>query len=134
MKHTFNLKKLLIIGVAALAFGATPALAGVNADNTLSATASLICSSDPCAVGSLVTASGSVSNLSRSVQKTTLTVSLTGPEGFAGYSSSSPIVLGPGKTVSRSVSALVTADYPAGAYTLTVTIDGASDSSTITIG
>jgi len=135
MKRTFNLKRVLAAGLGALALAVAPAAlanTATNDEGTLSATASLVCSSDPCTVGSVVTASGSVSNLSRSVQKTTLTVTLAGPNDF-GYSASSPIVLGPGRTASRSASVLVTSDYPAGEYTLTVTIDGASASSTILI-
>jgi hypothetical protein len=130
MTRKLNLKTFFATAVGALVLAATPAAlatTGSNSNDTFSATASLVCSS--CAdganarAGDTIVASGSVANITRHQEKTILTVTLSGPNGVI-YSSSSPVSMGPGKTIAKAATYTVSSSDAPGEYALTVTIDG----------
>ena len=139
MTHKLKLLCVTVVGAGILAL--TPAALATtssSSNDTFAATASLLCAT--CAdganaqAGDTITIGGSVSNLTRKQQKTTLAVTLTGPDGSVLYANSSSSSLGPGKTTSRDGKyVLSSADAP-GTYTLTVQIDGVSTSAELTVG
>jgi len=133
MIRKFTLKTFFATVVGALALVGTPAaLADTVSNGTLSASASLTCSTDPCTTGSIVTASGSVTNQSGRAQRTSVTITLSDASG-AVYVYSASAAVGPGKTIANSFNLVVSDSLPRGDYTLTVGIDGISASSTLTI-
>jgi hypothetical protein len=135
MTRKLTPKALFAAVAGALVLAATPAALAdttTNSNATFTATASMDCSTcgdrGYALAGDTIMLSGSVGNITRRQEKTLLTVTLSGPNGVL-YTSSSPVSLGPGKTIAKAASYAVSdADAP-GLYTLTVTIDGVAPTS-----
>jgi hypothetical protein len=84
---------------------------------------------DQATVGDVVTAAATVTNNTSKKQAVTITITVGLPNGGS-YSYSERVVLRPGQTYSDSLNYPITADYPPGTYTLTVSApDGIGTSS-----
>jgi hypothetical protein len=144
MFRSVKLNTLVATGLGVVALAIAPAaLADVTSstDGNIAVTTSLACTSATCidsehaTAGDVVTAAGSVTNMTPFRLKTlvNVTLSLVDSTNTTVYSVTKHLNLASGQMYADSASFVVQSGTPAGVYTLLITANGVSSAATITI-